>query len=186
MARRLHHFTVVSCFFSLFTFLMANPSSAEGTSLYRDYAGKGEITFKTDLVDKTGKAQVDDLGSKLEKALVGRKSILFKPAQAGETARLEIHAEITEVFWTDKDPVDMIVGVGMAAMDAIKQDHYARIQANFRITDTLSKRTVWENSVKATVTDATMTEAESGPRVNEALARAFLKEAFSKKRAADR
>src|SRR3990167_788870 len=69
----------------------------------------------------------------LESAFAARKSIRFQAVQAPGEADLMIDSEITEYYWTDHDPVDMLMGVGATAMDAAMVENYARLQAIFTV-----------------------------------------------------
>jgi hypothetical protein len=153
-------------------------------TLYEALSRKNGIkTYVALPKDSTGKDQVitADLKKSIEDALSKRKSLSFAIVPGPEEAELVIDTEVTEFFWSDHDPVDMIMGLGATAMDAAVNEHYARMQAVFTISDK-SGKVIWKEKLKATLTHPTMTEKESIERINPDMAQVLVKEAFSKKR----
>ena len=65
----------------------------------------------------------------VEKALQGRKSIHFSVVPTEAEAELTIDTEVNGFTFSETDPVDMLVGVGAAALDAATIDLRATIHA---------------------------------------------------------
>lgn len=156
----------------------------ESASLYPKYSGKADVkVFIGELKDNTGKNEADlaALKTALESAFTERKSIRFRLVPSKAEADIEVRAAVTEFYFTEQDPVDMIAGIGMAAMDAVKQEHYARIQADVSVLDAKNDRALWKSSLKATMTGM-FSAAEARKDIGARLARVFMRDAFSKKR----
>ncbi len=171
---------LLSLFFSFVFF-----TSASAGSLYNTYNGKGTVKVHVSKpTDSTTDKKADLAGIKaeIEKKLKDRKSITFQTVDSKEDAGIAIDADIKEFFWSNHDPVDMIVGIGAAAMDAAVQENYSRMQAVFTVTDVRTKKVIWQEKVMATITSKTMTEKDSVPMMSEDVAKAFVKRAFAKQR----
>ena len=159
--------------------------AAQTGSLYAKFQGKTVKTFVTEVKDATKDREINPklLKEKIEEALRNRKSIRFEVVQNAADADISIDTEVNEFMWTDHDPIDMLMGVGGTAMDAAQIEDYARLQADMTVTDHRSKKVLWKERVTATVTKKPMPRAESIPLISEDLAKVFMKECFSKKRA---
>ncbi len=153
-------------------------------SLYELFEGKETRVFVEEIRDATGERKIDrdHLRSSLEKALGERKSILFEPVRDPASADILIEAEVTEYLWAEKDPVDMIMGVGVTLYDAVSEEHYCRMQATFTVKDAKTRELLWQDQLRATLTSRDLTEAGSVTAINEDMAKVFIKEAFAKKR----
>ena len=163
-----------------------NASARESGNLYDAYGRSGKVKIYVDeLTDESGTGKMDLAGLKaaLIKSFSGRKSVAIEPVSDRKDADLVVAANVTEYYWTEHDPTDFLVGLGGTIYDAMTQEHYARLQAVFTVSDARTNRVAWHEKLKTTVTDATMTEAESVGRVNEGISKVFIKECFGKKRA---
>ena len=116
----------------------------------------------------------------IEDAFLARVSQQFDIADSQEEADIVMNIEITEYLFTEEDPVDNLLGIGGVAMDAAKQENYARMIAIFKITDVKSSEVIWEDTLKATITDETMTEDASYDMVNERIAGVLMRNLFSR------
>ena len=167
-------------------FAFGTASAAEFDNLYPLFSHKSLVKIcVSPLSDETGKekkADPADLKKKLEEALAARKSIRFQVVPKKEEAEIVVMARITEMVWMEKDPVDMFMGIGSAVMDAVIQEHYARMEALFTVQDAKTNQVLWEEKLKATVTHPTMSKAESVPMVDEDMVKVFLRECFGKRR----
>ena len=167
--------------------LLAMPAFGAGSeSLYRLFDGKLVKVYLADVKDSSQTHEVDPkiVKGKLEEALKNRKSIRFQTVDRAEQADLSIETDLKGFFWTDHDPVDMLIGVGAAAMDAAVQEDYARLEADFAVTDVRAHKVLWQNRLTGSVTKKPMPKPDSVPLASEALAKTFLKECFSKKKSA--
>ncbi len=162
------------------------PQTAFGAaaSLYDLFDGKAVKVYLAEVQDSTPdhKLNVSDVKPTLSKALANRKSIRFEIVEGKEQADLLIETEIRSFYWTDHDPVDMLMGIGGTAADAAIREDYARVEADFTVTDLRKNRVLWKDRVMATITKKPMSEAESIPLVTEDLAKVFIRECFGKKR----
>ena len=173
-------------FFALFLLTTAVfAGSAVAGTLYEDFSRRGTVKVYVEaLKGSTGhsKVRTGEMKKSLETALSNRKSIKFAIVPSKEEADVMISSEVVEFLWTDHDPVDMIVGIGGTAMDAMVVECYARLQANFAVTDAKSGLVLWKDKVKATLTKAGMSEADSLGLINDDIAKVFIKEAFGKQK----
>ena len=139
------------------------------------------------------KISLDNLKATLEDALEKRlpKKFSFsgiKPnkkfdiATNKSLADIVISSNITEYLWTNEDPVDMIIGIPAVAYDALTKENYARMQVIFTIRDAKTNQILWKNRLQATITDKTMTEAESYPRIEKRIVKIFLRDLFKEKK----
>ena len=167
-----------------FCLLNASPAAADN-SLYETFSRRSEVkVFVSTPTDVSEKKALDPavLKASIEKALKDRKSIHFKTDAAESEADLAIDAEVKGFLFSESDPVDMLVGVGAAAMDAATIDHYAAAEAMFTVRDVKGGKVLWKEEVRATVTDHTMTEAESLQKISDHLAEQLMRKAFGKKK----
>jgi hypothetical protein len=169
--------------FLMFFISLFSATAHADANLYQELSRRNEVKVVVQPIkdsSKDHKADTKDLKSKLEKALSERKSIHFKNAQQLSDADIVIKAEILDFYWTDKDPVDMIMGVGAVAMDAMVTENYARMIAHFSISDAKDK-ILWQDEVMATITSKTMTAEQSVKMINDDMAKVFVRKAFGKK-----
>ncbi len=158
--------------------------AAEATSLYNDWSRKGQVKIHVSEFKPVEGKKADAAGLKteLENALTNRKSIRFMVVPNKADADLVVGGEILDFYWTDHDPVDMLMGVGSAAYDAATIENYARMDARLEVSDK-NGRKLWEDKLGATITSKTLTEAESPAKINEDMGGVFVSAAFGKKRA---
>jgi hypothetical protein len=159
--------------------------SAFSASLYDTYSRKGQVKVFVEIpTDKTEKKLVksDALKAAIEKALKERQSVRFDVMRSADGSELVVDTEITEFYWTNHDPVDMIMGVGGTAMDIARVECYARLTANFKVRDGKSGATLWSDKLKATITKPDMSETQSLELIDDDMAKVLMKEAFGKKR----
>lgn len=171
----------------LLVFTAAAAHARDEGNLYTRFEGKTVRVHVALPTDSTAAPRIDPavLRKEFEEQLAGRKSIRFEPAASAAEADIVVDAEVTEYFWTDHDPVDMLMGVGGAAYDAATKENYARMQAAVSVT-AADGRELWKKKLVATVTGNDMSEDQGPARVSADMAKTFMKEAFSKKRAAPR
>lgn len=161
------------------------PAAAGSVSLYDSLRRRFEIAvFVQTPTDGSGKAALDPalLKPALEKAFRERKSLHFKVVSTEAEADLTVDTQIEGFLFSETDPVDMLVGVGAAAMDAAVQDHFASVEATFIICDVKTKQILWKDKLGASVTDHTMTEVESKDKISEKLGVMLMRAAFGKKK----
>lgn len=157
--------------------------AAETTNLYGEWSSKGQVKiFVVEPLPAQGKkADVVALKKELEKALQNRKSIRFVIAPDKAAADLVVESQVLDFYWTDHDPVDMLMGAASIAYDAATIENYARMDANFKVSDKNGKK-LWEDKLAATLTSKTLTEAESPTKINEEMAKVFVRDVFGKRR----
>ena len=169
--------------FTLFLSAVAMTAVSAGpTSLFSLYGGKSVKVYVAGVEDSTQTHEVDPgmVKAALEEELKARKSIRFQVVDKPEDAELSVGTQLKGFMWTDHDPVDMLMGVGMAAMDAADIEDYASVEADVTVTDVRSKKILWQDRVRASITKKPMSRAESIPLVASGLAKEFIKGCFSK------
>ncbi len=139
------------------------------------------VALPTDVSEQKAVSGVE-FKKELENALAARKSIRFQAVQAPDEADLTIDSKITEYYWTDHDPVDMLMGVGATAMDAARVENYARLQAIFVVTDVRTQRVIWTDKLMATMTGSGLTKEDGPVRISQEMAQVFIRTCFGKKR----
>jgi hypothetical protein len=164
--------------------LTAVPAHSDTNPLYESLSRKKEVkVYVAAPVDPESKLglDVEVYRESLRKALSGRKSIKFATVDSPAGADILVESEFKGFVFSETDPIDMLVGVGAAAMDAAKQDHYASTEVRMTVKDGSGAQR-WKDTVRASITDATMTEAESRVRILDRAAELFVREAFGKKK----
>ncbi len=144
---------------------------------------KGTIkTYISDIKNSSGDNNVDTraLQSAIETALEGRRSHNIDIVSSESDADMVIDIEITEYFFTEEDPIDMVFSPVAAAVDAAKAENYVRMQIDAVATDAKSGRELWDDHVQSTITDDTMSEEASHGMAYERIAKNFIKELFRK------
>ena len=156
--------------------------AAKPKSPYERFVGKNVKVYVAPVQDATADKAVDaaNLRAQIEEAFKSRKSLSFTVVPTPEESQITVQTEITEFMWTDHDPVDMLMGIGGAALDTAVVEDYARLQANVVVSDTATKKEYWKERVMSTVTKKPMSKTESIPLVSEGFAKTFLREAFSR------
>lgn len=166
----------------IFSVALSPSAFAKPKSLYERFEGKNVKAFVAPVTDVTTEKAVDPtaLHAQITSALQARKGIHFTVVPTEAEAEVSIRTEISDFEWTNSDPIDMLMGVGGAAMDAAVVEDYARLQANVTVTDNAKQKDLWKERVMATITKKPMSQAESIPLVSENFAKAFLKNAFNR------
>jgi hypothetical protein len=170
----------ISAFFLVALFAC---SSAHAASLYETYSREASVPFYVESVtdsSKDKKADIVGLKAAIEKAFTERKSIHFKPVTDPKDAKIKITVDVKNYYWSDHDPVDMLVGVGATAMDAAMIEDYAFMEADAKIMDAKGSP-LWSQNLISTVTKKPMSPEQALPLINEDFAKNLLKNAFSKK-----
>ncbi len=177
---------VYTCALIFLTVLgIAGLGRASAESLYNQFGRQGLVkVYVADPVDTTQEKKVDlkDLKAKFEEALKNRKSIRFEVVPTREAAQIAVDCQVSELYWTDHDPVDMLMGAASAAYDAMTVEAYARMQAAVTVADVKQSRTIWEDKLIATVTKKDMSQADSAALINEDMAKGFVRACFGKGR----
>jgi hypothetical protein len=165
--------------------LLAAAGPARADNLYESLSRKSSVrVFVETPKDATGKDKVlvQELQKAFEEALASRKSIHFAANSSVADADLVVSTTVSELYWTDHDPVDMIAGLGATAMDAALVEDYVRMQAQVTVKDGRTGGVLWSDKLMATITKKPMSEEESYHLINGDMAREFVKQAFAKKR----
>jgi len=163
---------------------LANTGFCQPQSLYPLFEKKSlvrvAVALPTDVSEQKS-VNAGDVKKELESALAARKSIRFQTLPSPEGADLTIDVQITEYYWTDHDPIDMLVGVGAAAMDAAMVENYARLQAVFTVRDAKTQKTLWNDKLMATITGGTLTKENGPAMIAKEMAQVFIRNCFGKK-----
>jgi hypothetical protein len=167
------------------TFVSSYAYGRSEGSLYSAFEKKKVIkTYVAKITDSGSnkKADLADLKSKIEEALQNRKSLNFDLVSNPADADIVIEMNVKEFLWLEEDPLDHVTGVAPAAWDAINKDNYARLQVNCTVKDAATGDTLWQNTLKSTVTETVMSEDESIPLVNDHFVKVFIRKCFGKKK----
>lgn len=174
---------IVFVIFSVF-FLQLSSAYCLESNLYSRFSGKTVKVFVMDVKDSSPAHDLDPALVKvqIETGLKARKSITFQVMPTAEEADLTVETELVSFFWTDQDPIDMIVGIGGTAMDAAVVEDYASMQADVTVHDARSKKPLWQKRLFATITKKPMSKSESVPLVTEIFVKTFIRDCCSKRR----
>ena len=153
-------------------------------TLYELYEGKSVKVFIEEIKDSSPQHKLNppDVKRKLAEALGNRKSIRFQVVEVSAEADVSIGVDLKDFYWTDHDPIDMLMGIGGAAADAAIREDYVKVEADFLVKELKKNSVLWKDRVIATITKKPMSEAERIPLVAEDLAKVFIRECFGKKR----
>jgi hypothetical protein len=97
-------------------------------------------------------------------------------------ADLALDVEVQGFVFSETDPVDMLAGPAMIAMDAATIDHFAAADALFTLRDVRQPKVLWRQKLHGSVTDHTMTVGESKKKVSDKLGQMLMREAFGRKK----
>jgi len=158
---------------------------AKRIKTWQDYLSQNEGTTKIYVEDFINSSDdkalnIGDLKKALTTALSDRITHKFIPVDSASKADIILEGDIVEYLWTDKDPVDEIYAAGAALKDAMTEDDYARMKVNLILKYVPTGQIIWNQSVKSTITDTDMPEAESYSRTNEHFSKVFLRQLFKK------
>ena len=169
--------------FCSFLALSASVVSAEPNSLYEELSRAKEVKVFVKAATDSGAAKLDAERFKTatENALKERKSIHFAPAASEAEAKIVVEADVKGFMFSLTDPMDVLAGVGMAAMDAAKIDHFASVDVHYTVRDA-SGKVRYDDVVHASLTDEKFTEAEARERILARVSEIFVRSAFGKKK----
>ena len=97
-----------------------------------------------------------------------------------------IRGDLRGFFWTDHDPVDMLIGAAATAMDAAVVEDYASMTGYFEVVDTRSGKILWKAESTGNITKKPMSRQDSVPLVSDELVQSFIKSCFGKSKSARR
>ena len=169
--------------FCAFLLCSASVVTADTNPLYEEFSRAKETKVFVKTPEDSGAAKLDGdhFKTAIENALKERKSVHFSIASAEADAQLVVESDVKGFLFSLTDPVDMLAGVGMAAADAAKIDHFAATDIRFTVRDTAGK-TRWEEVIHASITDEKFTEAEAREQILGRAADIFVRSAFGKKK----
>ncbi|MBN1872328.1 MAG: hypothetical protein JW800_07125 [Candidatus Omnitrophica bacterium] len=166
-------------------FLMSVAYAGQDVNIL-EYFDEKQVTniYINDIINSTGNENIDLAAFKMniEDAFLERVNQQFEIAQSPEEADVVMDIEITEYLFTEEDPVDNLIGIGGVAMDAAKQENYARMIAVFKLTDTKTSDVLWQDTLKATITDDEMVEPDSYDLINDRIVKVLMRNLFSRQK----
>lgn len=173
--KRISHILLIAAFFaSLFHFGNAHAARKAITDFF---AEKGTTkAFVSDVKNSSGDNNItaDEIRTNIEKALTERKSHSFKIVTSEADADILIEVDVTEYFWTENDPVDMVFPPAAAAIDSASAENYARLTANIVVKNAKNGNKIWGEKIRAALTDDTMTKEESYSLIAQRLGKDFV------------
>ena len=169
--------------FCSFLAISSSQAFAETNPLYEELSRAKEVKVFVKAPTDSGASNLDAEGFKTaaETALKERKSIHFASAASEAEAKIIVESDIKGFMFSLTDPVDMLAGVGMAAMDAAKVDHFASVDVHYTVRDA-SGKTRFDDVVHASITDEKFTEAEARAQILARVSEVFVRTAFGKKK----
>ena len=171
-------------FLPLFLAVLTLPAQAsESNPLYEQLSRAKEVKVYVAVpTDPSGtKLDTEAFRKAIEQALRDRKSIHFAPVASESEAILVVDSELKGFGFSLTDPVDMLAGVGMAAMDAAKVEHFASVDAKMTVREP-SGAVKWTDTIHASITDPAITETESREKILPRAAEYFVRTAFGKRK----
>jgi hypothetical protein len=166
---------------SCFSYALAG---TDGNLYSRFYRSSSVKVFVDTPVNSTDNKILDNekLREYIQEIFAGRKSISFKVVNSEKEADIVVRCEVIECSWSETDPVDMLIGVGPAVMDAATNEPYSLMLANVTINDAKRNQTIWTKRVKASVTKQDMDDKEGVILAGKKLAKTLMRDAFGKNR----
>jgi len=172
--------TLLFCSFLAFSSVAV---SAEPNPLYEELSRAKEVKVFVKVPTDSGASKLDAERFKgaAETALKERKSVRFALAASEAEAKIVVESDIKGFMFSLTDPVDMLAGVGMAAMDAANIAHFASIDVHFIVRDATGK-TRYDDVIHASITDEKFTEIEAREQILARVSEVFVRTAFGKKK----
>lgn len=154
------------------------------SNLYNLFRKKAETrVYIPRIEDLSGdnKADITCLTQKLKDALKKRKSIRFDIVEREEDSDITIGCSLLAFYWSEKDPVDLIMGTYAIAYDLLTTQNYAFQEVIFTVTDTKKNKVLWKERLKIDLTRKNMTEDQSTALINKKTVKTFMRDCFSKR-----
>jgi hypothetical protein len=126
------------------------------------------------------KADAAGLARELKDALRKRKSIRFDIVEREEDSDIIIDCRLLSFYWTEDDPIDLIMGTYAIAYDLITTENYAFQEVKFAVIHTKKNKVLWKERLKIDLTRKDMTEEQSIPLINKKTVKTFIRDCFSK------
>jgi len=171
------------CIF-LVTLLISNEATAKRRKTLLEFFKERDVVkvYVKAITNSSENSNLDikALNGSIEDALRGRISQKFEIVKGEDLADIVMNIEVRELYWTDSDPVDMIIGTAGVAYDVITKECYVRMRFTVNILNRAKKRRLWKERVVATITKKDMPEEESYNLINERAAKVLLEEMFKK------
>ncbi len=157
--------------------------AADAPNLLKTFEGREVRILVMEIKNSSSEPSLDMslMKQEIQDALSERKSIHFKNVSDPEAADLAVETDIREYHWSDHDPVDMLMGVSSAAMDAASVEDYAELHAEVTVTDVKKNRVLWKDRIRSAITKKPMSKIESVPLLAKAFSKDFIKQCFGKK-----
>ena len=182
MKRILYVFLMLAFCVSLFH---SGDAHAVGRSILDFFEKKG-ITkaYISNVKNSSGDSNVniEEIKKNIEKALTGRRSHAFEIVTSQASADIIVEVDVVEYYWTEKDPVEAIFPPAAAAIDAAKEENYARLAANIIVNNAKNGKKLWKDKIRSAITDDTMTKEESYGLTAERLGKDFVSRVCRKPR----
>lgn len=162
--------------------VLAPAAWSKSDNLYESASHKAVVNVKIEQfsVDENCKEiNGEDVVRAFEKVLSGRKSVTFSIVDNLKDADFLISWDIKKFVYSKTDPIDVLIPIGLVIDLAVNQN-YARLEFHASVYDTSKNRVVWENDLKATLTESDMPLEKSIPLIIERAAKVFVRECFGR------
>jgi len=131
----------------------------------------GEIT------NSTGDENInlEELRKNLDAAFFVRTKYDFKIVKDKSAADIIITVDVQEYKWAEHDFVNTLP-FSIKNLNPAADEHYARMQALITVKKASNNRKMWQDKLKATISNATMTEQQSYGMVSKRIVAIFIRE----------
>jgi hypothetical protein len=135
-------------------------------------------------LNSTGNKEIKpgDFADALEDALRERKSANFVLVANPADADIWISGDIEKYIYQDVDPIDMALGWGGLAMDAVVKENYVGLEIAYTVKDPKTGRAIWSKTLRPSITKADMPEEGCLQLILAEGAREFVSRCFRRPR----
>ena len=130
-------------------------------------------------LDKARDIEASRVAEALGSRLKQRKTVAFNIVKSIEEADLSISADLIEFIYSEGDPVDILLPLGLV-VDVLTKKNYARLEFEINVLDTKKNKVVWKRYLKATLTEDDMSKEKSIPLIIDRAAYVIVKECFGR------
>lgn len=135
-------------------------------------------------LSSTGNKEIKpaDFVDVLENALEKRKSANFVLVANPADADIWISGDIEKYIYQEVDPIDMALGLGGLAMDAMVKENYVALEISYTVKDPRTGRVIWSKTLRPSITKADMPEEGCLQLILAEGARQFVSRCFRRPR----
>lgn len=136
----------------------------------------GEFTNSTE----NEEISLQNFTAALKSALRGRKSANFILVESAQNADISISGDVEEYVYQEVDPIDMALGIGGLAADAMVKENYVALKVAYIVEDAKKGKVIWSRTLRPSITKPDMPEEECLPLVLTQAGRQFVSQCFKR------